>query len=113
MTYNESVARGKPYLAGFALGLIAAPIIAFSAGWVSTSGARAEAVENARIETLAGVCSDTVQKSFASQSTDLATLKGWNNRAARDELVAKTMANIEVPDLLAAKISAGCSKTLA
>src|SRR5688572_8327699 len=76
MTYNDSVATGKPYITGFILGLVAAPIIAFSAGWVSTSGAGAEAVENARIETLAGVCSDTVQKSFASQNMDLATLKG-------------------------------------
>ncbi len=113
MTYNDSVARGKPYVTGFVLGLVAAPIIAFSAGWVSTSGASANAVENARIETLAGVCSDHAQKSFASQNLDLATLKGWDNRAARDDLVAKTMANIEVPDQLAAKISAGCSKTLA
>ena len=113
MTYNESVARGKPYLAGFAVGLLAAPIIAFGAGWVTTSGASAEAVEKARIDTLAGVCSDTVHKSFTAQSMDLAALKGWGNRAARDELVAETMASIEVPDLLAAQISAGCSKTLA
>ena len=113
MTYNESVAKGKPYLTGFILGLIAAPIIAFSAGWVSTSGASAEAVENARIETLAGVCSDTVQKSFASQNMDLATLKGWDNRTAREDVVATTMAGIAVPDSLARKVTSGCSKTLA
>ncbi len=113
MTYNESVARGKPYITGFVVGLVAAPIIAFSAGWVSTSGASAEAVENARIETLAGVCSDTVQRSFASQSMDLATLKGWDNRLARDDLVATTMAGIQVPKALTGKVIAGCSKTLA
>src|SRR5688572_7562027 len=113
MTYNESVAKGKPYLTGFILGLIAAPIIAFSAGWVSTSGPSAEAVENARVETFAGVCSDTVQKSFASQNMDLATLKGWDNRTAREDLVAATMAGIAVPDSLARKVTSGCSKTLA
>ena len=55
MTFSQRVDSGKPYLTGFILGLIAAPIIAFSAGWVSTSGARAEAVENARGETLTGI----------------------------------------------------------
>jgi hypothetical protein len=113
MSYTESATKAKPYITGFVVGLIAAPIIAFSAGWVSTTGARADAVENARIDTLAGVCSDTVQKSFASQSMDLATLKGWDNRGVRDDVVTKTMANIAVPEPLAAKITAGCSKTLA
>ena len=108
-----TASRRVPYITGFVLGLIAAPIIAFSAGWVSTTGARADAVENARIESLAGVCSDTVQKSFASQNMDLATLKGWDNRTARNELVAKTMADITVPDQLAAQIGAECSKALA
>ena len=64
-------------------------------------------------ETLAGVCSDSVKRSFASQNIDLATIKGWGNRAARGDLVAKAMTSIEVPDLLASQISAGCSKTLA
>src|SRR5207237_1071660 len=79
------VEKGKPYITGFIVGLVAAPIIAFSAGWVSTTGARAQAVENARIDTLAGICSDMVQKSLASQSKDLATIKGWDNRAARHD----------------------------
>ncbi len=113
MTYAQNAARTKPYVTGCLVGLLAAPIIAFSAGWVSTSGARADAVENARVETLAGVCSNVVIRSFASQNLDLATLKGWGNRAAREDIVAKTMTGIEVPDLLASRITAECSKVLA
>ena len=113
MTFDQRVAQGKPYVTGIVVGLVAAPIIAFSAGWVTTTGARADAVENARIETLAGVCSNTVQESFASQGMDLATLQGWDNRVARDDLVASTMADIKVPDALVGKITAGCSKSLA
>jgi hypothetical protein len=113
MSNNQTLEKGKLYATGFVLGLIAAPIIAFSAGWVTTSGARSAAVENARVETLAGVCADTVQRSYASQSMDLATLKGYDNRAARDDVVTKTVANIHVPDSLANKITAGCSKSLA
>jgi hypothetical protein len=113
MTFSERVDSGKPYLTGFILGLIAAPIIAFSAGWVSTTGARAEAVENARVETLAGFCSATAGRIAASQSTDLATIKGYDNRVKREELVAAAMVDIQVPDGLTDKVSRGCNRTLA
>jgi len=113
MSYSESIVSAKPYITGFVIGVIAAPIVAFSAGWVSTSWARAEAVERAQIDTLAGVCSNKVVRSFAAQNLHLATLKGWDHRAARNDLVTKAMTEIEVPDLLAAQIVAGCNKTLA
>ncbi len=113
MTFSQRVEAGKPYFTGFVLGLIAAPIIAFSAGWVSTSGARASAVENARVETLAGICTSTAERMAAAQSTDLATLKGYDNRAKREELVAAAVADIEVPEDLVKKVSNGCNRTLA
>jgi len=113
MTFNQRLETGKPYITGFILGLIAAPIIAFSAGWVSTTGARATAVENARIETLAGFCSATAGRMAAAQSTDLTTLKGYDNRAKRDELVAAAMADIQVPEELLTKVTNGCNRTLA
>ena len=113
MTYDQRIAKGKPYITGVILGLIAAPIIAFSAGWVSTSGARATAVENARVETFAGVCSDAAQKMAVSQSFDLTTLKGYDNRVNREEIVAAAMADISVPEDLVRKVSNGCNRTLA
>jgi hypothetical protein len=113
MTFNQRLETGKPYITGFILGLIAAPIIAFSAGWVSTTGARATAVENARIETLAGFCSATAGRIAAAQSTDLTTLKGYDNRVKRDELVAAAMADIQVPEELLTKVTNGCNRTLA
>ena len=112
MTLAQRIEIGKPYLTGFVLGLIAAPIIAFSAGWVSTSGARAEAVEKARIDTLASFCSGAVEKSLVVQNMDAAALKGYDNRAKREELVAAAMADIAVPDDLVKKVSAGCNRTL-
>jgi len=113
MTFNQRMEAGKPYLTGFVLGLIAAPIVAFSAGWVSTTGARAEAVENARVETLASICSSTAGRMAAAQSTDLATIKGYENRAKREELVAAAMADIQVPEEISKKVSSGCNRTLA
>jgi hypothetical protein len=113
MTFSQRIDRGKPYLTGFILGLIAAPIIAFSAGWVSTTGARAEAVENARIETLASFCAAEAQKSMAAQKIDPASLQGWNNRAKREEVVASAMGNLQMPEPLVTKVTKACDKTLA
>jgi len=113
MTFDERWAAAKPYVTGFVIGVIAAPIIAFSAGWVSTSGARATAVEDARIETLAGICSTSVGKLAVSGSTDLAALKGYENREKREALVTAAMADIEVPADLAKKIASSCNRTLA
>ncbi|HEX9905762.1 MAG TPA: hypothetical protein VGA77_12420 [Propylenella sp.] len=113
MTFDQRLTVAKPYLTGFVLGLIAAPVVAFSAGWVSTSGARAEAVENARVETLAGICSYSAERIALAKSTDLASIKGYDNRAKREELVAAAMADLQVPDELARKVSSGCNRTLA
>ena len=113
MTFNERITSGKPYVWGFVFGLVAAPIIAFSAGWVSTTGARADAVQNARVETLAGVCSDAAQKSWELKSTDLAAIKGYDNRVQRQELVDAALAAIQVPEELMTKVSNGCNRTLA
>ena len=112
MTFDQRWAAGKPYVAGFVLGLIAAPIIAFSAGWVSTTSARATAVEDARVETLAGICSSSVGKIATTGNTDLATLKGYENRDKREAMVATAMADIQVPADLAKKIANSCSRTL-
>ena len=113
MTITDRIEHGKPYLKGFILGLIAAPVIAFSAGWVSTTGARAEAVENARVETWAGICSASAEKSWAAQSTAPVSLKGWESREKRQELVAAALAGIQVPEPLLKKFAAGCDRTLA
>ena len=113
MTISERIEHGKPYLTGFIFGLIAAPVIAFSAGWVSTTGARAEAVENARVETWAGVCSSSAARSWAEQSIQPASLKGWESREKRQELVAAALAGIQVPEPLVRKVAAGCERTLA
>ena len=112
MTVNQRVQSAKSYIWGFVAGLIAAPIIAFSAGWVSTTGARAEAVELAKVETLAGICTAGAQKSWAAQNMDLAALKGWDNRVKREELVA-TLSDIDMPEPLVKKVTNGCNKSLA
>ncbi|MGH6923120.1 MAG: hypothetical protein ACRED5_05055 [Propylenella sp.] len=113
MTFDQRAAAAKPYITGFVIGVIAAPVIAFSAGWVSTSGARTQAVENARVQTLVNICSANAERIAAAQNTDLATLKGYNNREKRDELVAAALADFQVPDDISKKVMTVCNQTLA
>lgn len=110
MTFDERVAIAKPYITGFVAGVVAAPIIAFSAGWVSTSSARDTAVENARITTLADVCAANVTRSIAAQNTDAASLKGYDNRDRRDAVVASAMGEIQPPEALTKKATSDCSR---
>ncbi len=112
MTFDQRAAAAKPYITGFVIGVIAAPIVAFSAGWVSTSGARTTAVENARVETLAGICSANAERMAAAQNTDLASLKGYSNRDAREAMVAAALSSIAVPDDITKKVSNSCNRTL-
>jgi hypothetical protein len=113
MTFEQRAAAAKPYIVGFVIGVIAAPIVAFSAGWVATSSARDTAVENARVETLASLCSANAQRIAASQSTDLTTLKGYQNREQRDALVAAALADFQVPEDLTKQVTRACDRTLA
>jgi hypothetical protein len=112
MSFSQRIETAKPYFTGFVLGLIAAPILAFGTGWVSTSAARAEAVENARIETLASVCSHNAEQIGAGQNTEPASLKGYDNRDKRAALVASAMAEMLVPDALAKQVTRNCDRTL-
>jgi len=113
MSFGQRMESAKPYLTGFVLGLIAAPIIAFSAGWVSTSGARAAAVEDARVETLTGVCSHRAEQIAATQKTEPAALKGFGNRDKRAELVESALSDMVVPEALVKKVTTSCDRTLA
>lgn len=47
-----------------------------------------------------------------ARSTDLATFKGYDNRAKRDEFVAVIMADIQVPADILDQISSSCSRSL-
>ena len=111
MTLNNRIEAGKPYVTGFIAGLIAAPIVAFSAGWVSTSGARAEAVENARVDTLVRICSSNVERTAAAESIELATLKGYGNRERRDEMVTAALTGLNVAEDLAKRVSRECGRS--
>ncbi|NRP72352.1 hypothetical protein ILFOPFJJ_03250 [Ensifer psoraleae] len=112
MTFDQILERAKPYAIGFVVGAFAAPIIAFNAGWVTTTSASTLAAETARIDALTGVCSSAAGRMATAGSMDLTALKGYDNRAKRDELVALILADIQVPADLVGKVGTSCSRTL-
>ncbi|WP_234841753.1 hypothetical protein [Sinorhizobium meliloti] len=97
---------------GLVVGLFAAPIIGFNAGWITTTTASVQASETARVDALTGICSSAAGRMATARSTDLVTLKGYDNRAKRDEFVAVIMADIQVPADILDKISTSCSRSL-
>lgn len=112
MTLDQILERTKPYAIGLVVGLIAAPIIGFNAGWITTTTASTQAAETARVDALAGICSTAAGRMAAASSTDLAALKGYDNRAKRDELVAAILADIQVPADVLGKVSTSCGHSL-
>ncbi|MCG5480726.1 hypothetical protein [Sinorhizobium alkalisoli] len=113
MTFDQILERTKPYAIGLVVGPFAAPIIGFNAGWITTTTASTLAAETARVDALADICSTAAGRmATASSSTDLAALKGYDNRARRDELVATIMADIQVPADVLGKVSTSCSRSL-
>lgn len=113
MNMNDRIEAAKPYITGFIVGIIAAPIVAFSAGWVSTTSSRDMAVENARVEIFTNLCSARAGEAAAAGMIDLATLRGFSNRVRREELVTSVMADMQVPDSLVARVTTGCGRTFA
>ena len=89
MTSNQRLKASKPYLQGFMIGLIAAPIIGFSAGWVVTSGsahAMAEQQgEKAVIAALTPICVAQFKGQTPEiRTTKLAALQGESSWARGD-----------------------------
>lgn len=76
MTFDQVLERTKPYAIGLVVGLIAAPIIGFNAGWITTTTASTLATETAGVDALSGICSSAAGRMATANSTDLATLKG-------------------------------------
>lgn len=64
------------------------------------------------MDALSGICSSAAGRMATANSTDLATLKGYDNRAKRDELVAAIMADIKIPADVLGKVSTSCSRSL-
>ncbi|MBL3685325.1 hypothetical protein F2981_33485 (plasmid) [Sinorhizobium meliloti] len=112
MTFEQILERTKPYAIGPVVGLFAAPIVGFNAGWITTTTASAQAAETARVDALTGICSSAAGRMATARSTDLATFKGYDNRAKRDEFVAVIMADIQVPADILDQISSSCSRSL-
>ncbi|MFC4350122.1 hypothetical protein ACFOW6_01060 [Fodinicurvata halophila] len=90
MNTERILNRGKPYILGGILGVIAAVIIGFSAGWVVTSDTMAEEVYSARTNAYATVCATNSMESWKEQGNEMDALGGYSNEE-RDALIKQNM----------------------
>jgi hypothetical protein len=74
----------KAHAVGAIGGIILAPVVAFSADWVVTTGTMSENMETARIEQLATVCAIRAKQSWNQESPP--DLYGWDKRDAREKV---------------------------
>lgn len=79
----------KPLLLGLVGGIILAPIVAFSADLVVTTGAMNAEVKNTRTELLATVCALEAKEDWQVMANP-PELSGWHNRDARSELAKQS-----------------------
>ena len=82
MTKREMI---KPFSWGFVAGGIALTIVAFSAGWVVTSGANNHQVRAAWVDGQATICSSLAQ-AHRKTTGDVSDISGYQARDARDGL---------------------------
>lgn len=78
----------KAYAVGAVAGVILAPVVAFSADWVVTTGTMNENMETAKIEQLATVCAMKAEQSWKDQASP-PDLYGWDKREAREKLATE------------------------
>lgn len=101
----------KPFLGGIVVGGAALAIVAFSAGWVVTSGNSDQRAQTAWIDGQAGICASLVQ-AHRKATGDTADLTGYQAQDARMEL-AKTFAVAQPgQEAVDADVIRGCSDVL-
>lgn len=91
MTKFEQI---KPYVTGIVIGLIAAPVIAFSFGWIVTTGSMETSVQEAKLQVLAAACADraTAYRTAENITTDIS---GWQERDAREQIAGRFVVNVD------------------
>lgn len=84
----------KPYITGIVIGLIAAPVIAFSFGWIVTTSSMETSVHEAKLQVLAAACANeaTAYRTAENITTDIS---GWQERDAREQIAARFVGTLE------------------
>lgn len=84
----------KPYITGIVIGLVAAPVIAFSFGWIVTTNSMETSVQEAKLQVLAAACADraTAYRTAENITTDIS---GWQERDARETLAGRFVVSME------------------
>jgi hypothetical protein len=105
MTKQEMI---KPFAWGLVTGGTAIAIVAFSAGWVVTTGARDQQVQAAMVDGQASICASLVQSHRVS-SGDVTDLSGWGARDARKALAVTFAVALPGQETADARVITACA----
>jgi len=109
---DNFVEQAKPYAIGLVGGLVLAPVVALTAGWLVTAGAMAEAVETARVDQLAAICAAEAEETWLAQNRSMDELTGWDNRDVRNDLVTQVLGGFAVASDIRSDVSYDCNGLL-
>lgn len=112
MSIKDWWAKYKPSFIGFGIGLVVAPILMFSSGWVVSSSDVSKAANEATIEAWSTVCINRSTERANETNRPLSDLSGWDNREARQTFVNAIVADMGIPETIRASVTNGCSRSL-
>ncbi|MEX2296413.1 MAG: hypothetical protein WD715_03285 [Dongiaceae bacterium] len=101
----------KPFIGGVVAGGVALAIVAFSAGWIVTSGSNARQVQTAWVDGQASICASLAQ-THRDATGDVADLSGYQAREAREELAKAYAVVLRGEEVANAGVVTACSDLL-
>jgi hypothetical protein len=101
----------KPFSLGVLAGAAGLAIVAFSAGWVVTSGSNDRQVRTAWIDGQASICASLAQ-AHRKATGDATDLSSYQARAARDELAKAYAVVLPGQEAADAGVVSACSDRL-
>ena len=97
----------KPFLVGLVGGIILAPIVAFSADWLVTTGT----MNSTKIDLLATVCALEAKEDWQVMANP-PELSGWDNRDARTELAKQSAFVVPGKESAESKVIGECAEKI-
>jgi len=104
--------KAQPFVVGFLSGVVAATIVGLASGWVVTASAREQAIWAAKVNRLAAICAAQAGAQWHAQGRELAELRGWEGREARQRLVEPFTVALRLEGALQGDVGVECGRML-
>lgn len=111
MAIKDTYGRLKPYLAGAAIGAVAAVVIGFGSGWVVQASTMERNVHEAKVAVLAEVCQSNAVQHWRDQGREMTALRGWRNEE-RKQLATQFAPSLADSEAIREAVVDSCDRLL-